>query len=107
MGLFSGERLAERGDATVETVRLPCFAYVAPVKNQPVVGKAHFVGRNVFHQRFLGGEWRFGVVGKSDAVAYAKDVRVNSHGCFVPDDGEHDVSRLSAYSGELHESVNV
>ncbi len=53
----------------------------------------------MFDQFALGFEGRFGVVGQSDAVGYAEDMRIDRHGRLVEGNGQHHIGGFPPHAG--------
>lgn len=83
------------------------FADITAVKNEPMMGFGENIFGDIFYQSPFRGKRGSGISGQSYAVADPKNVSVNGHSPFVPDNTEHNICSLSSDTGEFHQVVNV
>src|SRR5436190_12201865 len=91
--------LAQVADQALRALGLPRHADVAAVQDQPVVRILEELGRRELEQLELHFKR---ILPRRDtrAVGDTEDMRVHRHGLLAEGSVEHDICRLSAYTGE-------
>ena len=96
--LFFFEISAIGLQTTLVAFRTAGLAYIAAVKQEPVMRLGNDISGDIFDQLFLSLQGILAVGGQSQSFAHAEDMRVHSHGGLVPDDGADHVGRLASYA---------
>lgn len=83
-------------------------AGVSAVEDEPVVCVGDFFFGEVFGECLFYGVWcGAGFWYESQSVAYAKDVGVDCHPCFAPDDAQYDVGCFASDAGQCGQLLRV
>ena len=83
------------------------LAYIATVKQQPVMRLRDEFRRDIFDELPLRLQRILTIRGQTNSFAYAEDMRIYRHRCLSPLHGAYDIGRLASYARKGLQIVNI